>query len=254
MAPPGPRELMKDAVLTRPQRHACASGLDSSRPVGRTPGPQPAPWPARLNNGARTAIGPQSAPRGVFSGCADAFSATRDSRAGHGSDPSITRPRAQTARAASLRPPRASNKLVTRRHLNALILFLPVAAVRASGQPSVAGRLQAAGNGTVMLKTNGGKLIQLDGDTSTMAVLRDPRVIREQFEALGEWKSSGVFQIDPIHKKALFIRRGGKLLVITYWCAVCAIRTYAPGPCQCCQEETAFDPRDPSLENTAPSF
>jgi hypothetical protein len=141
---------------------------------------------------------------------------------------------------------------VTRRRFSAILLFTPVAAIAAEGRATISGRLQPSTGGPVSLKTGDGKLLILDGDISTMAVLRDPRVIREEFEAVGEWKSPDRFLIDPIHKKALFIRRNGKLLIITYWCAVCAIRTYAPGRCQCCQEETALDPRDPSLENTAP--
>ena len=141
---------------------------------------------------------------------------------------------------------------MTRRRFSAILLFTPVAAIAAGGRATVTGRLQQSGSGPVLLKAGDGRLITLEGDVSTKAVLRDPRVIREQFEAVGEWKSPETFLIDPIHKKALFIRRNGQLLVVTYWCEVCAIRTYAPGRCQCCQEDTALDPRDPSLENTAP--
>ncbi len=147
----------------------------------------------------------------------------------------------------------ASNQPVTRRHLNSLFLFLPVARARAAARPSITGRLQPSANADISIQTTEGRLVRLDGDTSTKAVLRDPRIVREEFEAQGEWKSKDLFLIDPIHLKALFIRRGGGQLVITYWCEVCAIRTYAPGRCACCQEDTAFDPRDPSLENSAPS-
>ncbi|HPT25475.1 MAG TPA: hypothetical protein PLZ95_03580 [Bryobacteraceae bacterium] len=138
---------------------------------------------------------------------------------------------------------------MTRRH--AILLFLPATIVRAEDRLSVAGHLKPAPDGRVSLLTTGDRTIELAGDRSTMAVLHDPRVIREDFLALGEWKSKDAFQIDPIHKKALFVRRKRELLVITYWCEVCAIRTYAPGRCQCCQEETAFDPRDPSLDNNS---
>lgn len=141
---------------------------------------------------------------------------------------------------------------MTRRRFSAILLFTPVAAIGAEGRTTVAGRLQHSAGGPVTLKTTDGRLITLEGDIATLAVLRDPRVIREEFEAVGEWKSPDRFVIDPIHRKALFIRRGGELLVITYWCEICAIRTYAPGRCQCCQDETALDPRDPKLENTAP--
>jgi hypothetical protein len=33
--------------------------------------------------------------------------------------------------------------------------------------------------------------------------------------------------------------------MITYWCDVCSIRAYTPGPCVCCQQETTLDLRDP---------
>lgn len=141
---------------------------------------------------------------------------------------------------------------MTRRRFSAILLFTPVAAIAAGGRATISGRLQTSGTGPVLLKTQDGRLITLEGDVSTKAVLSDPRVIKEQFEAIGEWKSPEAFLIDPIHRKALFIRRGSQLLVITYWCEVCAIRTYAPGRCQCCQEDTALDPRDPAVENTAP--
>ncbi len=157
-------------------------------------------------------------------------------------------------RAASDSLRAASKQPVTRRHLNSLLLFLPLTLARAAARTSIAGRLQPAAGGDISIQTTEGRLVRLDGDISTKAVLRDPRIVREAFEAHGEWKSKDLFQIDPIHLKALFIRRAGKLFVITYWCEVCAIRTYAPGRCACCQEETAFDPRDPSLENTAPQL
>lgn len=141
---------------------------------------------------------------------------------------------------------------MTRR--NAILLLLPATLLRASERARVAGRIhRAPEGGKVLMRTAEGRTIELTGDRSTMAVLRDERVGQEDFEALGEWKSKDIFQIDPIHEKALFVRRKGQLLVITYWCEVCAIRTYAPGRCQCCQEETAFDPRDPALDNNSPS-
>jgi hypothetical protein len=38
--------------------------------------------------------------------------------------------------------------------------------------------------------------------------------------------------------------------MVTYWCEVCAIRTYTPGECMCCQENTELDLRDPDLPAT----
>jgi len=41
------------------------------------------------------------------------------------------------------------------------------------------------------------------------------------------------------------VRQDGKLKLVTYWCDICAIRAYTPGPCVCCQRETTLDLRDP---------
>lgn len=113
----------------------------------------------------------------------------------------------------------------------------------------VRGRL--SGGDPVTLKPAEGQVVTLEADKPSQAVLHDERVIREEFLAVGQFEAPGRFRIDPIHKKAMFVVRGGKPLVITYWCEVCAIRTYSPGPCQCCQEETQLDPRDPALESAA---
>jgi hypothetical protein len=74
--------------------------------------------------------------------------------------------------------------------------------------------------------------------------LRDERVIGSEFELVGERGQGGVFVVDPIHKKAMFVVRGGKRLFVTYWCDICSIRTYTPGKCWCCQEETELDIRE----------
>lgn len=118
-----------------------------------------------------------------------------------------------------------------------------------SARASVRGRLTAGGR----LTLDDGKTILLQGDDATLDVLADVRVQREVIEARGRFVDASRFEIDPIYKKALFVLRGDRLLVITYWCEVCAIRTYSPGNCQCCQDPTELDPRDPALESGAPS-
>lgn len=111
------------------------------------------------------------------------------------------------------------------------------------------GRLQPGD--TPRLRGADGREWTLEADEASMAVLRDERVQVELFEAVGTLAPPSRFRIDPIHRKAMFVVRGGTPLVITYWCEVCAIRTYSPGKCQCCQEETALDPRAPELEARA---
>lgn len=92
------------------------------------------------------------------------------------------------------------------------------------------------------VRTPSGKLVTLDGDEPTRGVLNDPRLAGLDFEAIGKFEGLDTLRIDPIHTRSMFIHRDGKRLMITYWCAVCAIRTYTPGKCWCCQEETALDP------------
>lgn len=103
------------------------------------------------------------------------------------------------------------------------------------------------------IRTTEGRLVTLEGDPPTLGVLRDERLRAEDFEALGAFTGPDKFTVLPIHERAMFVWRKGKRLVITYWCDVCAIRTYSPGLCQCCQEPTALDPRDPALKDEDPS-
>ena len=93
-----------------------------------------------------------------------------------------------------------------------------------------------------------GKRVVLSGDEATMLVLRDSRLSGTDFEVLGAWHGPAAFDVEKIHKKALFVHRGGKRLYVTYWCDVCYIRTFSPGKCWCCQKETDLDLRE-SLDN-----
>ncbi|HUS06612.1 MAG TPA: hypothetical protein VMZ52_09965, partial [Bryobacteraceae bacterium] len=90
-----------------------------------------------------------------------------------------------------------------------------------------------------------GKLTLLSGDEPTLGVLKDARLAGADFEALGHATGAGQFTIDPIHTRALFVHKDGKRLMVTYWCDICYIRTYTPGNCWCCQEDTRLDLRDP---------
>lgn len=129
------------------------------------------------------------------------------------------------------------------------LLFLPAAAVRASST-SVRGRLRQ--NPEPFLEQQDGRRIPLSGDEPTMGVLRDERLKDSDFEAAGEFRPSGVFEIEPIHTRSLFVHRDGKRLMVTYWCDICYIRTYTPGDCWCCQEYTALDLREPDAPERVP--
>ena len=88
-----------------------------------------------------------------------------------------------------------------------------------------------------------GKL-RLEGDPQTTAVLGDKRLDGMRVRLAGDRVGGDGFRVGPIHTRALRVVQGAKLLFVTYWCEVCSIRTYAPGPCMCCQDETALDLRE----------
>ena len=98
--------------------------------------------------------------------------------------------------------------------------------------------------GPATVLTSDGRRIHLTGDVSTEGVIKDARVIGHEFETIGTFKSPGEFEIGPIHTKSMYVLKNGKRLFITYWCEVCSIRTYTPGKCWCCQENTELDLRE----------
>jgi hypothetical protein len=109
---------------------------------------------------------------------------------------------------------------------------------------TVRGSLIVRSGEAPVLETSDHQRIELDGDAPTRKVLHDPRVNGFDVEARGHFTAPGKFLIDPQHTRALLVRDGGQLKMITYWCDVCYIRAYAPGPCVCCQKDTDLDLRD----------
>lgn len=105
---------------------------------------------------------------------------------------------------------------------------------------------QDAGQAPVL--TSQGKRIALEGDEQTSGVLRDARLKDIDFEVIGHWDGTGKLKILPIHRRAMYVHQNGKRLFVTYWCAVCSIRTYTPGVCWCCQDDTALDLKE-KLDN-----
>jgi hypothetical protein len=129
---------------------------------------------------------------------------------------------------------------VTRRQFTASAISAGL--LQAAGEPvSLRGKLTQNEGRPPLLTTPGGKQVAMLGDEQTRGVLSDARLKDAEFEIVGAYDAAGVFEILPIHKRALFVHRDGKRLYVTYWCAVCAIRTYTPGMCWCCQDETALD-------------
>lgn len=123
--------------------------------------------------------------------------------------------------------------------LLALLILAP-----ASGE-TIRGKLRQAEGKPPAIETAAHKMIWLDGDESTKSVLKDKRLAGFDMEAKGHFTAPDRFLIDPFHTNAMFVRKDGRLKVITYWCDLCSIRSYTPGPCWCCQQETTLDLRDP---------
>lgn len=129
------------------------------------------------------------------------------------------------------------------------LLLSPAWSANAAG--SIRGKLRQEEGKTPVLESDG-KRIALSGDAPTIGVLNDPRLKDADFEVLGQADGESAFKIDLIHTRSLFVHRGGKRLMVTYWCDICYIRTYTPGECWCCQEWTALDLREPNAPERVP--
>jgi hypothetical protein len=113
-----------------------------------------------------------------------------------------------------------------------------------AGATSVQGTLIQRENQKPVVETKDRKRITLEGDESTLHVLHDKRLAGVTLEAKGHFLAADRFQVEPFHTRALHVVKNGKRLAVTYWCDVCSIRSYEPGPCWCCQRETDLDLRE----------
>ncbi len=129
---------------------------------------------------------------------------------------------------------------VKRRSFLPLLFALPALAIEPDAE-SVRGKLMDV----PAVRTSDGGTVALSGDDPTMLVLRDKRLAGMDLEIHGHKSAPGQFTIDKIHTRSLFAYQDGKKRMITYWCDVCYIRTFSPGPCWCCQEDTRLDLIDP---------
>jgi len=132
-----------------------------------------------------------------------------------------------------------------------LLAFFPLAvSFAADPKPgTIRGKLLQSPGKAPAIETADHRVISLAGDEPTQRVLNDPRLAGFDLEAKGRFTAADQFVVDPIHTKAMFVHKDGHVKVITYWCDVCSIRTYAPGPCWCCQKETLLDLRDPDQDD-----
>ena len=128
------------------------------------------------------------------------------------------------------------------------LLALAATALCADSHPAsttLRGRLEISAGQRAVVETADHKHVTLDGDDTTLRVLSDDRINGFAIEARGHFTAPGRFLINPSHEKSMLVKKDGKLKMVTYWCNVCSIRSYTPGPCACCQQETLLDLRDP---------
>jgi hypothetical protein len=133
-------------------------------------------------------------------------------------------------------------KVMTRRDILGIAAVALPRAFAASEGETLRGKLRTGAQ--PVLELSGGQTQTLQGDASTMLVLADTRLQGAELEVTGTRQANGALMIGPIHTRAMKVHRDGKALLITYWCEVCSIRTFAPGICVCCQDETALDLRE----------
>jgi hypothetical protein len=100
-------------------------------------------------------------------------------------------------------------------------------------------------NGSATLETADHKQISLLGDETAQKVLSDQRLNGFEVQARGRFTAPERFEIEPSHTHPLLVHKDGKLKLVSYWCGVCSVRSYTPGPCVCCQEETTLELIDP---------
>jgi hypothetical protein len=129
-----------------------------------------------------------------------------------------------------------------------LCLCLSLAAAFAAethGTDSLRGKLTVHPNGAATVETPDHRTIKIDGDDTEHKVLADPRLNGFEIEARGRFTAPDSFTLNPSHTHSLMVRKDGHLKLVSYWCNICSIRAYAPGPCVCCQRETELDLLDP---------
>ncbi len=119
-----------------------------------------------------------------------------------------------------------------------------LAASAEAGGTSLRGRLARRQDKVPALRGPDGRLITLEGDPDTTAVLGDDRLAGLDFEVEGQVLAADRFRVGPFHTRSIWVHRDGSKLAVSYWCEVCSIRTYTPGLCMCCRDETALELRE----------
>ncbi|HEX8986188.1 MAG TPA: hypothetical protein VF767_12160 [Bryobacteraceae bacterium] len=122
----------------------------------------------------------------------------------------------------------------------AILGFLALAAA-AQAEP-LRGKLVAAEGKPPAIETETHKLVTVAGDPESLEVLGDARLAGDDIELLGKFDTPEHFTVGPFYtSKSILVHKDGKRYTVSYWCPVCSIRTYTPGKCRCCREETHLD-------------
>jgi hypothetical protein len=130
-----------------------------------------------------------------------------------------------------------------------LLLLARVAISFATPPDSVLrGKLIQPSGKPPVLETADHRMVALTGDDATRKVLDDKRIGGMEVEVKGHFVNAGSFAIDRIETHSMVAIKDGKRYRVTYYCDVCAIRSFTPGLCVCCQQETRLDLMDASQD------
>ena len=109
-------------------------------------------------------------------------------------------------------------------------------------QTSLRGKLVQNEGKPPAIETAGHKLVLVEGEPETLAVLSDDRLKDADLELLGAFAAPDRFTVGSFYTtKSMLVHKDGKRYTISYWCPVCSIRTYTPGKCMCCQQDTHLE-------------
>ena len=86
------------------------------------------------------------------------------------------------------------------------------------------------------LKDSSGRVYSLKADKSLDTLRTEPRIRSKDFQlTLRPIQNSSLFEV--VNSRFF---RDGKLYDFYYYCEVCNIKTYHPGLCMCCRQETEY--------------
>jgi hypothetical protein len=125
----------------------------------------------------------------------------------------------------------------------AFLFWLAVAASWCAQPPStLRGKLVQRAGQAPSIETADHKLVAVDGEPESLAVLNDHRLAGSEMDLSGRYAAPDRFTVGPFYTShSIIVLKGGKRFTVSYWCPICSIRAYTPGKCVCCQRETRLD-------------